>query len=598
MAFTLPRLPLLANLDGYRVGWLRNDISAGLAIAAVGLPSAIAYPAIAGLPAETGLYASITPLIAYALFGPSRQLIVGPDAATMTVLAAVLTTVFATSGATVDRVTAAALLALIVGILCLIARLVRLGVLATFLSRPILTGFFAGISLSILVGQIKRFTGVNIESDGLVSPVLELLRQAGSIHWPTLAFALACFALLQVARIYRSPIPGPVIVVFLAVLLSFLFDFEGRGMAVVGDIPQGLPSLILPRIGNLPIDALLTGGAAIFLVSFGSGVIAARSFATLGGYRVDPNRELTGFGAANFAAGLFGTFPVTASDSRTAVNFAVGGRSQIASLVAAATLMAVLVFLGSVLRILPIAALGAILAATALSLIDLEGLRRIWRVNRIEFVFALIALWGPIGLGVLNGVVIAIAATLIYLLLQAMYPHDALLGRIPGRDGFYKLHRAPDARPVPGFGACMIQDSLLFYNADYVRERLTAIADELPPPAHWLVIDASAIPQIDSTAAEMLGELADELKARDIALGLAELHTDARALLDRAGIIERIGPSMIFEGMEDALDAYEARYGEGAAADGEIAVNPNAMKTAHSIETGGNDGKARRQEKE
>ncbi|KSV92974.1 SulP family inorganic anion transporter, partial [Sinorhizobium sp. GL28] len=265
--------------------------------------------------------------------------------------------------------------------------------------------------------------------------------------------------------------------------------------------------------------------------------------------------------AANFAAGLFGTFPVTASDSRTAVNFAVGGRSQIASLVAAATLMAVLVFLGSVLRVLPIAALGAILAATALSLIDIEGLRRIWRVNRIEFVFALIALWGPIGLGVLNGVVIAIAATLIYLLLQTMYPHDALLGRIPGRDGFYKLHRAPDARPVPGFGACMIQDSLLFYNADYVRERLTAIADELPPRAHWLVIDASAIPQIDSTAAEMLGDLADELRVRDIALGLAELHTDARALLDRAGIIERIGPSMIFEGMEDALDAYEAKYG-------------------------------------
>ncbi|MDF8358406.1 SulP family inorganic anion transporter [Ensifer adhaerens] len=584
----LPRLPLLDNLKGYQGSWLRSDISAGVAIAAVGLPSAIAYPAIAGLPPETGLYASITPLVAYALFGPSRQLIVGPDAATMTVLAAVLTTVFASSAGGADRVTAAALLALIVGILCLIARLVRLGVLATFLSRPILTGFFAGISLSILVGQIKRVTGVQIESDGLISPILELLRQAGSIHWPTLVFALACFALLQVARFYRSPVPGPVIVVFVAVLLSYLFDFEGRGMTVVGNIPDGLPTFVLPRLEGLPIDGLLTGGAAIFLVSFGSGVIAARSFAALGGYRVDPNRELSGFGAANIAAGLFGTFPVTASDSRTAVNFAVGGRSQIASLVAAGTLMVVLLFLGDVLRILPVAALGAILAATALSLIDIDGLRRIWTVNRIEFIFALIALWGPIGLGVLNGVVIAIAATLVYLILQTMYPHDAMLGRIPGRDGFYKLHRMTEARPVPGFGACMVQDSLLFYNADYVRERLEVIAESLPKPTRWLVIDASAIPQIDSTAADMLGELQSDLKNRGVTLGLAELHTDARALLERSGVVEKIGPGMILEGMEDALDAYETKYGRN---DGQPTGSVEIKPDDH-VRTGGKNGQA------
>ncbi|HXV31180.1 MAG TPA: SulP family inorganic anion transporter [Sinorhizobium sp.] len=559
MPLPLPRPALFADLGTYKAGGLRSDISAGLAIAAVGLPSAIAYPAIAGLPPETGLYASITPLVAYAFFGPSRRLVVGPDAATMTILAAVLTTMLATPGVTTDRVTAAALLALTVGALCLIARAVRLGVLATFLSRPILTGFFAGISLSILIGQIKRFTGVDIESDGLVAPVLELVRDAGSIHWPTLVFALGCFALLQVARALKSPVPGPVIVVVLSVLLSFLFDFEGRGIAIVGEIPEGLPSLTIPRMGNLPFDPLLIGGGAIFLVSFGSGVIAARSFGTLGGYRVDPNRELTGFGAANIAAGFFGTFPVTASDSRTAVNFAVGGRSQIASLVAAATLMAVLLFLGGVLRILPIPALGAILAATALSLIDLAALKQIWRVSRMEFVFALTAMWGPIGLGVLNGVVIAIAATLIYLLRQSMYPHDALLGRIPGRDGFYKLHREPEARAVPGFGACMIQGSLLFFNTDYVEARLLSIADALPAGTRWLVIDASTIPQIDSTATAMLEEVSDELKKRGIALGLAELHTDARAMLDRAGVIDKIGSGMIFEGIEDALDSFEAQ---------------------------------------
>lgn len=557
MRLSLPRPALFENLGSYQVGWLRSDISAGLAIAAVGLPSAIAYPAIATLPPETGLYASITPLVAYALFGPSRQLIVGPDAATMTILAAVLAAVFATPGITTDRVTAAALLALAVGVLCLIARAVRLGVLATFLSRPILTGFFAGISLSILIGQIKRFTGVAIESEGLVTPVLELARKAGSIHLPSLALGVGCFAMLQVAPALRSPIPGPVMVVVLSVALSFLFDFEGRGIAVVGSIPEGLPSMTLPEMGDLPFDELLVGAAAIFLVSFGSGVIAARSFGALGGYRVDPNRELTGFGAANIAAGFFGAFPVTASDSRTAVNFAVGGRSQVASVIAAAALMAVLLFLGDILRILPIPALGAILAATALSLIDLGALKQIWRVSRMEFVFALIAMWGPIGLGVLNGVVIAIAATLVYLLRQSMYPRDALLGRVPGRDGFYKLHREPEARPVQGFGACMIQGSLQFYNTDYVQTRLTAIADGLPANTRWLVIDASAIPQIDSTATAMLEEVHGELKERGIALGLAELHTDARAMLDRAGVIDKIGRAMIFEGMEDALLAFE-----------------------------------------
>ena len=558
MRLFLPRPALFSDLAIYQLSWLRNDIFAGLAIAAVGLPSAIAYPAIAGLPPETGLYASIMPLVAYAVFGPSRQLIVGPDAATMTVLAAVLTTLFDIPAVNTDRVAAAALLALIVGIMCLLARAVRLGVLATFLSRPILTGFFAGISLSILIGQIKRFTGVHIDSEGLIAPVLELMNNAVLIHWPSLTLAVACFALLQVARALRSPIPGPVIVVALSVLLSFLFDFEGRGIAVVGNIPEGLPSFTLSRMGDVPFDTLLVGGAAIFLVCFGSGVIAARSFGALGGYRVDPNRELTGFGAANIAAGLSGTFPVSASDSRTAVNFAIGGRSQVASLVAAATLVAVLLFLGNVLRILPIPALGAILAATALGLIDLAALKHIWRVSRMEFVFALIAMWGPIGLGVLNGVVIAIAATLVYILRQSMYPRDALLGRIPGRDGFYKLHHEPEARPVPGLGACMIQGSLLFFNTDYVQTRLDAIADGLPKQTRWLVIDASAVPQIDSTATAMLEEVHGELKKRGIALGLAELHTDARAMLDRAGVIKKIGPAMIFEGMEDALLAFEA----------------------------------------
>ncbi|RWO22600.1 SulP family inorganic anion transporter [Mesorhizobium sp.] len=555
------RLPVLTSLSGYQPGWVRSDVSAGLAVAAVGLPSAIAYPAIAGLPPETGIYASIAPLVAYAIFGPSRQLIVGPDAATMTVLAAVLVAVTASVpvGLEVERTAIAAILALGVGLFCLAAWVLRLGVLATFLSRPILTGFFIGISLSILIGQIGRFTGVKVEAEGLLAPVLELLRKAGSIHWPSLLLALGMFGLLQIARAMRFPVPGPVLVVVLSVVLSAVFDLEGRGIAVVGDIPTGLPSLSLPAIADLPIQTLALGAAAIFLVSYGAGIITARSFGAIGGYPVDPNRELIGFSAANIGAGLFGAFPVTASDSRTAVNLTVGGRSQVTSIVAAATLIATLLFLGPTLRIIPIPALGAILAATAISLIDLAALRQIWRISRMEFVFALIAMWGPIGLGVLNGVVIAIGATLVYVLRKLMFPRDAMLGRVPGHDGFYKLHRTPEARQVPGLAVCLIQGSLLFFNTDYVASRLRSIAEELPADTRWLLIDASAISQIDSSAAAMLEELCDELRNRGIRLGVAELHAEARDILVRAGVIERIGSDMVFDILEEAYHAFEAQ---------------------------------------
>ena len=344
------------------------------------------------------------------------------------------------------------MLALVVGGMYLGARALGLGVLATFLSRPILVGFFAGISLSILVGQIGRVTGLKIESDGLISPILELAGKVASVHWPSFLLAAFMFAVLQGVSMLRLPVPGPVVVVVLSVVLSAAFDFQGWGIAVVGDIPSVLPSLSLPLGSGLPLDRLLLGAAAVFLVSFAAGIVTARSFGARGGYPVDADREMVGFGAANIAAGLFGAFPVTASDSRTAINANVGGRSQLAAIVAAMSLLVVVLYLRPALGILPVPALGAILVAAALSLIDVEALRQLWRISRMEFVFALIALWGAASFGVLNGVVIAIAATFAYLLHQMMYPRDALLGRVAGRDGFYKLHRTAEARADPGHG--------------------------------------------------------------------------------------------------------------------------------------------------
>ena len=329
----IPARTILASFAGYRPAWLKTDVAAGLAVAAVGLPSAIAYPAIAGLPPQTGLYASIAPLVAYAIFGPSRQLIVGPDAATITVMAAVLAAMPGLEAA--DRPAVAAMLALVVGGFYIGARLLGLGVLSTFLSRPILVGFFAGISLSILVGQLKRITGVDIEADGLIAPLVELARKVATIHWPSLALAVVMFGVMQATRIFRLPVPGPVVVVVLAVVLSAMLDFRGHGIAVVGDIPSSIPALALPSTGGAGFDQLLIGAAAIFLVSFAAGIVTARSFGERGGYPVDANREMIGFGTANIAAGLFSAFPITASDSRTAINASVGGHSQLVSLVAA-----------------------------------------------------------------------------------------------------------------------------------------------------------------------------------------------------------------------------------------------------------------------
>ena len=551
--------PVLQSLRGYKTAWIGTDVSAGLAIAAVGLPSAIAYPAIAGLPPQTGLYASIAPLVAYAILGPSRRLVVGPDAATMTVLAAILGSVAVQSTDDAGtRLAMAAQLALAVGLMCFLARALRLGVIASFLSRPILVGFFAGISLSILVGQLGRMTGVKIEADGLLPPLAELMTKAEFIHWPTLVLAITMFALLQGARYMRLPVPGSVIVVVVSVLLSFVLDLQGRGVAIVGDLPEGLPTFALPSGPWLPLEALVLGSSAIFLVSFGAGIITARSFGAQTGEPVDANRELVGFGAANMAAGFFGAFPVTASDSRTAVNISVGGQSQISSLVAAGALIATLLFLGPALRLLPIPALGAILASTAIGMIDLAALRRVWSISRMEFAFALIALLGPLSLGVLQGVVIAVGASMVHLLRRTMHPNDAILGRIPDRAGFYKMHRFPKAGPVPGLGLFVIQGSILFFNAEAIQSRMREIAAAQPKGARWLVMDAGVISQIDTTGAEMLGEMVDEFARAGLRFGLAELHAEPRELLRRAGVLDRIGAEMIFDDLEDALRAFGA----------------------------------------
>jgi high affinity sulfate transporter 1 len=549
-------LPLLSSLRGYRAEWLRYDILSGLAIAAVGLPSAIAYPALAGLPPEIGLYASILAVLGYALLGSSRQLIVGPDAGTVMMLGAVLASLGLSS--TGDRIVVSAAIAVIVGALCFAASLLRLGFIANFLSRPILTGFMTGISLSILVGQIGRFTGVKIDSDGLFRPLVELAGKLGLIHWPSLALGAGLFVMLRGLAAWRPAIPGPLVAVVLATALSAAFGFPALGIHVVGEIPSQLPLPMLPIPHGVSIVRLVPDALAVLIVSFGSGIVTARSFGAKNRYPVDANRELLGFGAANVASGLFGGFAVTASDSRTAINDSMQGKTQLAGLVSAATLALAVLFLSDALALLPTPALGAILASAAVSIIDVRTLRDLWRVSRVEFLFALISIGGVILLGVLNGVMVAVGATLLYLLMKGLRPRDAMLGRIPGREGFYKLHRYPAARPAPGLAIYLLQGSLLFFNADYVKGRIEEIFADLAPGTEWFLFDAGATAQIDSTAVVTLDDVRALAESRGLKFGFVELHSEPLHTLERSGLVAKVGPGMIFDHLEDAVAAYAA----------------------------------------
>jgi high affinity sulfate transporter 1 len=554
-------LPIVAQLEDYRPRWLVSDFTAGLAIAAVALPIGIAYPAIADLPPEVGLYASILPLIGYAIFGSSRQLIVGPDAATLAVLAASLSQLVPT-GPDPRRAIAAAVLAVAVGVMCLLSGALRLGFIANFLSRPILTGYLCGISLTLLASQINRLTTVRLEAKGFLRPLIELGRHLTQIHLPTLVFGVGILLLLRLLRWWRPRSPGPLIAMIVGTLLTFIFDLESLGIALVGKIPGALPSLSLRMPDGIDLYDLVQDALGVLVVSFGSGIVTARSFGAKNRYRVNANRELVGFGAANIVCGLFGGFPVSGADSRTAINDAVGGRTQVAGLVAAAMLTIVLIVLTDITRYLPVTVLGAVIASAALDLFDAKELRRLWQTSHAEFLFALIAMLGVVGLGVLRGVVIAIIATGVYLLARVSRPSDALLGCIPGRDGFYKLHREPRAKAIPGLTIYLVQSSLVFFNVDYVRDRIGWIVERLPQSTRWFILDAEAVTTIDSTAAAALTEVNEQLSQRHIRFGVASLHAQPRELLARSGFLASIGPEMLFTRVEDAALAFRIASGD------------------------------------
>jgi high affinity sulfate transporter 1 len=550
-------LPLSSQLGAYRREWLSSDVLAGLSVAAVSLPVAIAYPAIAGLPIEVGIYSAIISAAAYALFGPSPKLVIGPDTATTIMLGSALLQLGMTD--IDERVTTAAALALLTGVLCLLAGFARLGFVANFLSRPVLVGFLAGVALSLMIGQIGRLTGVRIEADGLIRPLIELATKLRDVHLSTLVVSVALFMLLRLLRWVRPRYPGPLIAILVGMALTYGANLPEHGVAVVGAVDVSAPTFGVRWPSALAFNDLVLAAMGILLVSFGSGIVTARSFGAKNHYDVDGNRELIGFGAANAASGLFGGFPVSGADSRTAVNDAVGGKTQLATLVCSAALAIAFFFIGDTLAYLPAAALGAVLASAAVDLIDSGAFLRLWRVSRIELLLAVVTAIGVVVFGVLQSVILAVGATLAHLLWLASQPRDALLGRIPGRDGLYKLHAHPEAEEMSGLVIYLLQGSLVFFNADYVKMRILAIVDRRSSGPAWFILDASAISHLDASALDTLDEVRVALAERGVIFGIADMHSRPRAAIGRSGLEARIGSDMVFGSAEAAIAAFERR---------------------------------------
>ncbi|MGE8634398.1 MAG: SulP family inorganic anion transporter [Achromobacter piechaudii] len=551
--------PGLNNFRGITRESAQRDVLAGLSVAAVGLPVGLAYAAMMGVPPVAGLWAGIAGMLGYAVFGSSRTLIVGPDTATCTLIAATLTGMALTSPE--DRLVAATGIALTVGVGCLIARLLRLGVLANLLSRPVLIGYMAGVAVTLALSQLSGLTGVGLRNAGLVHPFLELSRRIQEIQIPTLCLGLASCLLLVGVKRWRPAWPGPILLVVGGCLLSWIFDFPSLGIAVVGEVPAGLPGISLPvRLEG--VDSMLLGAAGVLVVSFSSGIVTARSFAARTGEHVDPNRELVGFGAANVAAGLFQGFVVTGADSRTAVGLVSGGSSPLVSVTAALALAIVVGLLSAPLYWLPQAVLSAILLLAAVNLFDLKAFLRLARISRIELAFGILAAVGVVGFGVLQGVAVSVGATLLYAMYVSGNPRDALLGRLPGETVLGKLHLNPDAQPVPGMVIWLFESSVWFFNADTFRRRAREVMNNAGD-VQWFLLDAEAMTQADADAVEALYELKRELDARNITLLVAGGHGQFRMALERSGLVKKIGQDKIFGSPEQAVVAVE-RWRQGA----------------------------------
>jgi high affinity sulfate transporter 1 len=553
-------LPGLNTLREYQLPWLRHDIMAGLVLTTMLVPVGIAYAVASGVPGIYGLYATIVPLLAYALFGPSRILVVGPDSSLAAVILAVILPL---SGGDPQRAVAlAGMMAIVSGAVCILAGIARLGFVTELLSKPIRYGYMNGIALTVLISQLPKVFGFSIESDGplrnlwaIVSAVLE-----GKTNWAAFLIGAATLAVIMLLKGYPR-IPGILIAVVAATVAVDVFDLAARAdVSVLGSLPQGLPGFAIPWLNASDIVPVLLGGCAVALVSFADTSVLSRVYAARTRTYVDPNQEMVGLGAANLIAGFFQGFPISSSSSRTPVAEAAGAKTQLTGVVGAVAVALLLMVAPDLLQDLPSSALAAVVIASAIGLIEISDLRRIYRIQRWECWLSIVCTIGVAVFGAIEGIGLAIVIAVIEFLWDGWRPYSAVLGRAKGVKGYHDIKRYPDAKLIPGLVLFRWDAPLFFANAELFHDRILDAVAASPTPVRWLVVAAGPVTSVDVTSADMLAELDDTLHEAGIELCVAEMKDPVKDKLKRFGLFARLGETVFFPTIGTAVDSYLANY--------------------------------------
>ena len=550
------------QLLSYNPRWLPKDLIAGLVLTALLVPQGMAYAELAGLPAITGLYTSILCLVGYALFGPSRILVLGPDSSLGPMIAATILPLVAAGGDPQRAVALASALALMTGAITVLTGVCRLGFVADLISKPTMIGYMNGLALTILVGQLPKLFGFSVDAEGFLGEVMGFVHgvATGETVPAALVIGLSGLILIVVCQRVLPRVPGVLIVVVLSILAVGLFGLGERGVSLVGVLPQGFPPLTIPDVGFSDLALLLAGALGIALVSLADTISTATAFAARTGQVVDGNREMVGIGAANIGAGLFQGFPVSTSGSRTAVAQQVGAKSQVTGLVGAAAITLILLLAPGILQNLPQPTLAAVVIAASISLADIPGTLRLYRLRRTEFALSIAAFIGVVALGVLPGIAVAVALSIGNVFRRAWWPYQTILGRVPGVPGFHDVRSYPDAERLPGCVIFRFDAQLIFANARTFREQIRKLARS-EPPRKWIIVAAEPITDVDTTAADMLRDIDEELNASDVHLVFAEMKDPVRRKIDRYELTRTIDPSHFFPTVEAAVDAFQKKTG-------------------------------------
>ncbi len=553
-------LPGLQTLRRYEMSWLRQDTMAGLVLTAMLVPVGIAYSVASGLPGIYGLYATIVPLLVYALFGPSRILVLGPDSALAAVILAVI--VQQSGGDPVRAVALAGMMAVVSGLVCILLGLARMGFVTELLSKPIRHGYMNGIALTVLISQLPKLFGFKIES---VGPLMDLWSIATSVlggkaNWATFLVGAGTLVIIFALKPYKR-LPGILIAVVAATFAVGALDLAATAdVSVLGSLPQGLPAFVIPMISYDDIVPVLTGGLAVAMVSFADTSVLSRSYAARMRTYVNPNQEMIGLGAANLAAGFFQGFPISSSSSRTPVAEAAGSKTQLTGVIGAVAVALLLMLAPDLLENLPSSALAAVVIAAAIGLFEIADLRRIRRIQRWEFWLSVGCTAGVAVLGAIPGIGLAILAAIIEFLWDGWRPHSAVLGRAEGVKGYHDIERYPQARQVPGLVLFRWDAPLFFANAELFHERVLDAVAASPTPVSWLVVAAEPVTSVDVTSADMLAELDRTLSAAGIELCFAEMKDPVKDKLKRFELYAQFGERNFFPTVGAAVSSYLASH--------------------------------------